>query len=181
MVRVIELEREKVHECCRQVDPNEINVSIAMYFSNDQHIISGQKDAVDEVCKLAKEQGARWALKLPSGGGFHNLICKPVMEDARPVFESYEFKEAMYLVYSCVDGRGSSSGERIKERISTQISKPVLWDSLVLNLRKDGIERIIELGSGSTVSGNTRIIDPALECRWVNNTKDLCEVLELLL
>lgn len=179
MARVMELDREKVRECCRYVDPYEKKVSIAMYLSNEQNIISGQKDAVDRACTLAKEKGAKWTLKLSSGGGFHSPICSAVMENARSVFNMFEFKDSLYLVYSCVDGIGSLSGERIKERISTQISKPVLLDKLILNLKADSVERIIELGSGCTICGNTRIIDHNLECCWVNNTKDLSYVLKL--
>ena len=36
---------------------------------------------------------------------------------------------------------------------------------------------MLELGPGCTISGNTRIIDAAFENKWINNTKELEELL----
>lgn len=176
MARVVELDREELQRCCLKADPRREEVKIAIYLSPDQNIISGSRQGVAEVARLAHERGARWVIPLNSGGAFHSPHCSAILERSGPVFDEYRFTDAEYNVYSCTSGSCSTDAGDIKERLSRQIAMPVLWDRIVLDLKSAGILKMLELGPGSTVSGNSRIICSEIEYRWLNHAEEIKEL-----
>lgn len=178
MVRVVHLDRQKLIECCKQVDSESSFVKLGIYLSNDQNIISGEKEHVDRVCKLAKHNGARWIIPLTDNGAFHSPLCMNIMHKAEYYFDKYHFKDAEFPVYSCVDGSGAINGAKIRERLSKQIGNPILWDKIINDLSKKNVSHILELGPGCTVSGNSRIICPDISYSWMNNCQDIENWLE---
>ena len=61
----------------------------------------------------------------------------------------------------------------IRHKLSMQLDHPLQWGALVRRLQQNGVRRLLEIGPGCTVSGNTRVAAPALECRWINTAKDV--------
>lgn len=178
MARVVELDREILLKCCEEADPGGKKLSLAILFTNDQNVVSGSADAIERVARLAKQKGARWVLPLGNGGAFHSPLCKEILSRSTPIFEEYDFKDTQIPVYSCIDGCGSRTGTVIRKKLSSQIAGPIVWDRLVHNLTQQGVDTIIELGPGCSISGNTRIIDPSVKCNWVNDIQDLESILK---
>jgi len=172
MVRVIGLDREILKECCNSVDPNGENIAISITYSNDQNVVSGDRDKIKELSKLANEKGARWVIPLDGGGAFHSPLCRDILENAGHIFDRYKFLDAEYAVFSCVDGKKSIVGKSIKKKLSQQIAMPIVWDSLIRNQKEYGSYSILELGPGCTISGNTRLIDDTITCKWINDMND---------
>ncbi|MCC5466521.1 ACP S-malonyltransferase [Pelosinus baikalensis] len=177
MARVMELDRNKLMECCRIVDPEETSVVLATYLSRDQNVISGSKVKVAEVARLAKKSGARWVIPLDTAA-FHSPLCLNMAAESTPIFGRYNFSDSEYPVYSCVDGEGAVKGNQIKEKLSKQLAAPILWDRIVGNFKSLGIDGILELGAGCTVSGNIRIIDESIKCQWINTAEDLEKMID---
>jgi len=178
MVRVMELDRDILRECCRSVDPNEECITLSITYSNDQNVVSGRSDKIKELSKLAKEKGARWVIPLEGGGAFHSPLCRGILKISKQIFDKYQFHNAEYAVFSCVDGKMSMDGKNIKAKLSLQIAMPILWDTLIRNQKKYGSHCILELGPGCTISGNTRIIDDTITCKWINNMKDFEDIIK---
>lgn len=177
MVRVMELERETLKECCRCVDPEGESIALSITYSQDQNVISGRSDKIKELSKLAKEKGARWVIPLDGGGAFHSPLCQGVLETSERIFDKYQFQNPEYAVFSCVDGMMTMDGKSIKEKLSQQIAMPIVWDTLVKNQKEYGNHGILELGPGCTISGNTRIIDDSITCRWINGMNDFKNII----
>jgi|GEM_PF-1009045 len=172
MVRVVGLDREALKECCDSVDPSGKSITVAITYTTNQNVVSGDAVKVKELSDMAKQRGARWVIPLNSGGAFHSALCRSILPESDKVFETYEFKNASYPVFSCLDGDFMIDGTEIKKKLSQQIAAPVKWDKLIGNHKKYIGGRIIEL-AGSTVSGNTRIVDDDIPCEWINNVFDL--------
>lgn len=175
MMRIVELDTGKLEECCRLVDGEGQKVAVGIYISRDQNIISGEKESVDKVAGLAKEMGARWAINLNSMGAFHSPLCADILPEANEVFNRYFFRDARFPVYPCVDGAHTISGSRIKDKLSVQIARPVMWNKVINSIFNEKVREVIEIGAGCTVSANTRIANPEVKCRWVNELEDLEE------
>ncbi len=173
MVRIVNLDREKLIECCTHIDPEGSFIKLGIFLSNEQNIISGEKEHVDKVCKLAKENGARWIIPLSNNGAFHSPLCLNIMHESKYYFEKYHFNDAEFPVYSCVDGLGRTKGKDIRDKLSKQIGNPIVWDKLMDNLSKINVSHILELGPGCTVSGNSRIVCPDISYSWINNYQDI--------
>lgn len=178
MERVFGLDREKLYECCHSIDPDKRHISLGICLSNDQNVISGVKEKILKVSRLAKENGARWVISLGSGGSFHSPLCLEILGESDKIFDTFAFSDSDFPIYSCADGSSSRIGKQIKKMLSKQIAMPILWDTIISNLKMEGINKIIELGPGCTISGNTRIIDPSIESKWINNVKDLSDLLK---
>jgi len=179
MVRVMELDREKLRECCQVVDPEGENIALSITYSQDQNVVSGRTEKIKELSILAKEKGARWIIPL-DGGAFHSPLCKGAMKKARPIFDKYQFQDAEYGVFSCLDGEMATDGDAIKNKLSKQIAMPIAWDTLIKNQKAYGNKFILELGTGCTISGNTRIVDDTITCKWINDLSDFKALIKLL-
>lgn len=177
MVRVIELDREILKECCNHIDHEGKNITLSIAYSQDQNVVSGRSDKIKELSKLAKEKGARWVIPLGASGAFHCPLCNDILKSSGQIFDQHEFRDADYAVFSCVDGDMTTKGTDIKEKLSNQIAKPIIWDKLVRNQKKYGSNYILELGPGCTISGNTRIIDESIKCRWINDMNDFTSII----
>ena len=177
MVRVMELDRETLSECCRHVDPYEENISLSITYSKNQNVVSGRSDKIIELSKLAKEKGARWIIPLDGGGGFHSPLCRSIVKKSKRIFDKYQFQNAKYAVFSCVDGQMTMDGKSIKEKLEQQIAMPIVWDILIRNQKKYGNNFVIELGPGCTISGNIRIIDDTISCMWINDINDFKNII----
>ena len=180
MVRVMELEREILRECCDFVDPDGESIALSITYSNDQNVVSGKSDKIKELSKLAKEKSARWVIPLNGGGAFHSPLCREILHASKQIFDRYQFHDAEYAVFSCVDGKLSMDGKIIKEKLSQQIAMPILWDALIENQKVYGSHCILELGPGCTISGNTRIIDDTITCKWISNMNDFEDVIKMV-
>jgi len=179
MVRVMELDRELLRECCNSIDPNGDSIALSITYSNDQNVVSGRSDKIKELSKLAKEKGARWVIPLDGGGAFHSPLCRDILHASKQIFDRYQFHDAEYAVFSCVDGEILMDGTNIKAKLSQQIAMPILWDALIKNQKEYGSHCILELGPGCTISGNTRIIDDSITCRWINDMNDFKNIIKI--
>ena len=177
MVRVMELDREILRECCSSVDPDGESIILSITYSNDQNVVSGKSDKIKELSKLAKEKGARWVIPLDGGGAFHSPLCRDILFTSRRIFDKYQFQDPEYAVFSCVDGNMTMDAKSVKEKLSQQIAMPILWDTLIKNQREHGNNCILELGPGCTISGNTRIIDDSITCKWINDMSDFKNII----
>ena len=74
MAAVLALPDEKVEEICAGVDGT---VVCANYNCPGQLVISGEVEAIDAACAKLLEAGAKRALKLKVGGGFHSPAWSP--------------------------------------------------------------------------------------------------------
>ncbi len=124
-----------------------------------QVVISGTRDGVEQATAALLEAGARKVVPLAVAGPFHS----PLMEPARLAFEEIvlgaEFANARIPVLQNTDPTPETNGERIRERLVTQITSPVRWTETMSALAADGPITVIEAGPGSVLSGLAKRTD----------------------
>jgi len=157
MAAIIGLSDEKVEEICAEIDGV---VVPANYNCAGQLVISGEISAVENACAKLKEAGAKRALILPVGGGFHS----PCMESARAELENAirntKFSEPICAVYQNVDAKPHTNPEEIQNNLVTQLTSPVRWTQSVQNMVADGATHFAELGPGNVLQGLIKKIAP---------------------
>ena len=156
MAAVLGLEDEKVEEVCKRFE----GVVPANYNCPGQLVISGPAETIKDACKAMKEAGAKRALPLAVGGGFHS----PCMESARvklaEAIEQTEFHTPVCPVYQNVDALPHTSPAEIKENLLKQLTSPVRWTQTVKNMCQDGAKIFAELGPGSVLEGLIKKCNP---------------------
>jgi [acyl-carrier-protein] S-malonyltransferase len=150
MAAVLGLDDNEVEEICSQIDGV---VVAANYNCPGQLVISGKKDDVAKACELMKEAGAKRALPLQVGGGFHSPCMQPAKEELEKAIRATVFSKPVCPVYQNVDGKPYTDVENIKNNLIAQLTSPVRWTQTVRNMAADGATEFVELGPGTVLQG----------------------------
>jgi len=152
MAAIIGLDIEKVEEICDIAGA--IGVVVPANFNSAiQTVISGQPEAVEEAVTLARNAGAKKAVKLEVGGAFHS----PLMESALSGLEKYladiPFNTAERPVIANVNAQPVTDPHEIRDLLVRQITAPVRWAQTMSWLAGNDVTTIIEIGPGKVLTG----------------------------
>lgn len=150
MAAILALPAEKVEEICADIDGI---VAAANYNCDGQIVISGEKAAVEQACVRMKEAGARRALPLAVGGGFHSPLMEPARAELAEGIENAIFHKPICPVYQNVTGLPSTDPQEIKANLLSQLTSSVKWTQSVKSMLEDGAGHFIELGPGQVLQG----------------------------
>lgn len=150
MAAILALPDEKVEEICAQVDGV---VVCANFNCPGQIVISGEIDAINAACELAKAAGAKRALPLKVGGAFHSPLMEPARAELASAIEATEFHTPSCPIYQNVDALPHTDPAEIKANLVAQLTAPVRWTATVQNMIADGATEFIEFGPGKVLQG----------------------------
>lgn len=150
MAAVLALPDEKVEEICAGVEGT---VVCANYNCPGQIVISGEVEAIDAACAKLLEAGAKRALKLKVGGGFHSPCMEPARAELAKAIEATEFHTPSVPVYQNVDAKPHTDPAEIKANLVAQLTAPVRWTQSVRNMVEDGADCFVEVGPGKVLQG----------------------------
>lgn len=156
MAAVLGLEDAIVEEVCASIDGV---VVAANYNCPGQLVISGEFAAVEKACEAMKEAGAKRALLLPVGGGFHSPMMEPAREELAAAIEATNFSNPICPVYQNVTAKAVSNPIEIKKNLIIQLTAPVKWTQSVQQMVKDGATLFTEVGPGKVLVGLVGKID----------------------
>jgi len=165
MAAVLGLEDQVVEEICSSIDGV---VVAANYNCPGQLVISGETSAVQKACELLKEKGAKRALLLPVGGGFHSPMMEPAREELAIAIENTTFNAPICPVYQNVVAEAVTSPEEIKKNLMKQLTAPVKWTQSIQQMIVDGATEFIEIGPGKVLQGLMRKIDRSVTASSIN-------------
>ena len=174
MLAVIGLEREAVEAVVAAVGrPTELVVA------NDnapgQVVVSGHAEALMLVEDAMRAAGARRLISLPVSGAFHSPLMAGVADDLADAFASETWADARIPVVSNVTAEPVTDAGRLRALLAEQVRSPVEWVRSVQRMRDDGVDAIIELGSGAALVGMVRRIAPEVRAAAVNDIATLEE------
>ena len=161
MAAVLGLPDEQVDAICKNYKDG---VVVAANFNcPGQIVISGEEEAIDAICPVMKEAGARRALRLPVGGAFHSPLMAPAAEDLKAAILKTEFHKPFCPIYQNVTAKASVEPEIIRENLLKQLTAPVRWTQSVQNMIADGATEFYEFGPGDVLKGLIRKINPDVQ------------------
>ena len=149
MAAVMKLPVEEVQALCEEVEGY---VVPANYNCPGQIAVSGEADAVDRLCELAREKKIR-AMKLPVSAPFHCDMMRPAAENLQEPLRKTPFSPPRIPVYMNVDAGRETSPDIIREKLIAQARSPVRWEETLRNMAGDGVDTFVEVGPGQTLSG----------------------------
>ena len=156
MAAILALPDEVVEEACAGIEGV---VVCANYNCPGQLVISGEVAAIDAACEKLLAAGAKRALKLPVGGGFHSPCMEPARAELAAAIEVTEFHTPVCPVYQNVDARPHTDPAEIKANLVAQLTAPVRWTQTVKNKISDGATEFVEVGPGKVLQGLVLKID----------------------
>jgi [acyl-carrier-protein] S-malonyltransferase len=156
MAAILGLADDVVEDICAQVEGV---VVAANYNCPGQLVISGEIEAVEAACELAKEAGARRALVLPVGGAFHSPMMEPARAELAAAIEATDFNTPMCPVVQNSVAQAVSEPSEIKQNLIDQLTAPVKWTQSVQQMIASGVTDYVECGPGKTLQGLVKKID----------------------
>ena len=156
MAAVLALPDEKVEEICAEIPGV---VVCANYNCPGQIVISGEVPAIDAACEKLLAAGAKRALKLKVGGGFHSPCMEPARAELADAIAATEISSPICPVYQNVDALPHTDPAEIKANLIAQLTAPVRWTQSVKNMSADGATEFVELGPGKVLQGLVSKID----------------------
>ncbi len=161
MAAVLGMDDAKVEEICASID-DEIVVA-ANYNCPGQLVISGTVSGITKACELLKAAGAKRALVLPVGGGFHSPCMEPARVELEAAIKATNFKTPICPVYQNVNAKPVTDPAEIQKNLGEQLTAPVRWTQTVQNMVADGATNFIEVGPGKVLQGLVKKIAPGME------------------
>jgi [acyl-carrier-protein] S-malonyltransferase len=179
MAAILGLEANDVEEACSEARTAGI-VELANLNCPGQIVIAGEIAAVELACEKAKEKGAKRAMLLSVSAPFHTSMLKPAAEKLEIELEAINLKDMTVPVMTNVTGDYVKSKDDIKATLKLQVMSSVLWESVIRNMIRDGVDTFVEIGPGKVLSGFVKKIDRKLTVVNVEDMASLNKAVELL-
>lgn len=147
MVALYGIEIDEVKQVISRVDGI---VNIANWNSSTQIVISGEKEAVDQVLEKTYASNSGY---LPVSAPFHSELMRPAGEKLAAELDRIEFNDLRFPVINNVEAREITKGNEAREKLKKQVTHPVLWHSTILQfLENKKIKKYAEVGSQKVLS-----------------------------
>ena len=156
MAAILGLDDEKIKEICANYEGN---VIAANFNCPGQVVISGEINAVKDICEKFNSLGARRSLILPVGGAFHSSLMNDAKSELKDAIDNTNFSEPSCPIYQNFNSNKTVVISEIKNNLINQLTNPVLWTQTVNNMINDGINDFIEVGPGKVLQGLIRKIN----------------------
>ena len=115
-----------------------------------QLVLSGPVEAVAEAEEVARDETGARARRLDVTGAFHSPLMEPAAERLRVALETTPVGELQIPVYS--NGTAAPFVD-VRRELSQNLLRGVRWRETLLAMRTAGIERFVELGPGTVLTG----------------------------
>lgn len=137
----------------------------ANYNSPGQVVISGEVAGVERAMDLAKQAGAKRAIRLPVSGAFHSPLMAPARAPFATALAAAPIADPLVPVYANVTAEPVTRADDARRLLLEQLTAPVKWTQLVERIAADFPAALcIELGPGAVLSGLVKKIAPGIEC-----------------
>ncbi|GAA6755566.1 ACP S-malonyltransferase [Thermus sp. 2.9] len=153
-------------------------VEIANLNAPEQTVISGRKEAVERAAERLKALRAR-VVYLPVSAPFHSSLMAPAKERLARDLAGIPFRKPLFPVYSNVTAKPEEDPEAIRHLLLEQITAPVRWVEILMDMERRGVRRFLEFGSGEVLKGLVARTLEGVEALSVTDPESLRKALEV--
>ena len=155
-----EASQKQVCQAANDNDPNQV-------------VISGNFEAVERAIILAKEKGAKRAIILPVSAPFHCELMQPASDVMAEAFSKVSFKIPSSPIVANYTALPVVDPSEIKNLLIKQITGRVRWRETINYMSQNGVDKVIEIGSGKALTGMIRRINKDINCYNIGSSDDL--------
>jgi len=154
MAAILGTTKTSIEEICQRASKDAGLVVPANFNTDEQVVISGEIAGVERAMELAKDAGAKRAIKLPVSGAFHSPLMEPAVVGLTDAIATSAFTDPVYPVYSNVTADAATTSVDAKDLLLRQLTSPVRWSAEIRNIAKRFSDALyVEMGPGNVLSG----------------------------
>ena len=175
LMRITRYRGSVMADAAGDVETKMCAVEVSNYNAAGQTVISGLAGAVGAAEKLAKEAGARRCMELRVSSAFHTSLMKPASLALHRYFPRVTFGTMRFPVYfNVLGGPAEKTGPaEIATLLERQVMSGVRMEQTLLEMKRQGVERFIEIGPGRVLAGFVRRTLPGAEAVSVDTLEDM--------
>ena len=127
-----------------------------------QTVLSGDAAAIGRAAEAAKTRGARRVVPLPVSAPFHCRLLEPAADAMRDALEGVVLAAPDPPLVANVTAAPVSDPNAIRGLLVEQVTAAVRWRESVLDMKRRGVDTLVEVGAGRVLSALARRIDREL-------------------
>jgi [acyl-carrier-protein] S-malonyltransferase len=143
-----------IEDICARASKEKGLVVPANFNTDEQVVISGEIAGVERAMELAKEAGAKRAVRLPVSGAFHSPLMEPAVVGLTDAIATSAFTDPAFPVFSNVTADASTTAVDAKDLLLRQLTSPVRWSNEMRNIAGHFPDALyVEMGPGNVLTG----------------------------
>lgn len=131
----------------------------------NQVVVSGERNAVEDVLQRAKDAGARRAMPLALSAPVHCRIQAPAADAMRAELANITIAQPQAIFIANKTAEPMTDVTEIKEELIYQMTHGVHWRESVMTMHRLGITEQIEIGPGNVLTGLASRICPEITAK----------------
>ncbi|MFO7322825.1 MAG: ACP S-malonyltransferase [Chloroflexota bacterium] len=172
MAALLGLDAEVVRDICERASSETGRLVV---LANDncpgQIVISGESEALDRAVELAKEAGARRAVRLAVSIASHSPLMQSAAEAFAGVLESTPITAPQAVVIANTSVTPLETEDAIRQELRVQLVQSVRWTETVRALAARGVTTFLEFGPKDVLTGLLRRIDNSADGVALNSAE----------
>ncbi len=173
MAAIVGLSHELTEEACSKATKEAGIVQCANFNCPGQIVISGSVTGVEKAMELCKASGAKMVSPLVVSGAFHSPLMQTAKDKLKAKLDEAPFYEAKIPVYTNVTAKPVQNTDELKNLLFEQVTAPVRWDEIIVNMIADGADEFYEIGPGKVLKGLMRRINKEVKCINISTYEDV--------
>lgn len=169
-----------IEEICAGASTDGLAVP-ANYNCPGQIVISGEVAGVERAMALAREAGAKRAMRLNVSGAFHSPLMAAAEGGLTDALDAATLADPAFPVYANVDGQPVTAATQAKQRLLEQLTRPVRWAAEVRAIADRYPDALyVEMGPGTVLTGLVKKIAPGVKTTSCGTVAEVEQLLGLV-
>jgi [acyl-carrier-protein] S-malonyltransferase len=173
MAAILGLDDASVEKVCRTAAAEGGECVAANFNAPNQVVISGDIPTVERALEIAREAGARRAIRLNVSGAFHSPLMRVAEPGLAAQLDTVALAPARFPIVSNVTAKPVQDVVDARRLLLQQLVSPVRWTASIQTMLDAGVNRFLELGPGTVLTGLMKRAGRAVEARAVGTADDL--------
>lgn len=157
---ILGLDIDIIRDLCKNTDCDVANDNCP-----NQVVVSGERNAVENVLQRAKDAGARRAMPLALSAPVHCRIQAPAADAMRTELAKVTIAQPQAIFIANKTAEPMTDVDEIKEELIYQMTHGVRWRESVMTMHRLGITEQIEIGPGNVLTGLASRICPEITAK----------------
>ncbi len=179
MAAVLGLDLEQAQEVASAAAEDEV-CAAANDNAPGQVVLSGHAAAIERAIALAQERGAKRAILLPVSAPFHCSLMAPAADVMADALAAVSVKMPAVPLVANVTASRLSDPDEIRRKLVEQVTGMVRWRESVAFMAAEGVEKTVELGTGTVLTGLSKRIDRSIAAVAAGTPEDMDALLQQL-
>lgn len=172
MAAVTQIHLHTLQDLCSEISTEDFPAGVACMNSDQQHVITGHRQAVERVIKIAEERGAKHTY-LNVSAPFHSPMMQSASEQFQAALHQYTFQDAAWPIISNVTALPYRNGNSVSEHLHQHMTMPVRWAETMHHLLLHGVTEVIEMGPKNVLASLLKKITNHIAAYSLGQTSDI--------